>query len=72
MGYDEAVIQRILPLRRLFIWVLSGFAIFTFGVFLFVQLNERVTRLRAERLYADIRNLELKGGSWRDAQPVLD
>jgi len=52
---------------------LTGFALLALiaGLAVFVQIQQRILRWRAERLLADMRELQSHKGTWADAQKIM-
>lgn len=52
-------------------WVLTGLLVVYLVLLAAVQISQRITRRRAERLLSDLRGLQLEKSSWSDAQALM-
>jgi hypothetical protein len=52
-------------------WVLTSLLVLYLVLLAAVQINQRITRRRAERLLSDLRGLQLERSSWSDAQALM-
>src|SRR5260370_11473827 len=52
-------------------WVLTSLLVIYLILLATLQINQRITRRRAEHLLSDLRGLQLERSSWSDAQALM-